>query len=429
MRRDAQPRNGRRAAVRCALACGLAGLLGTRAVAQPAVDSLTAVEQSLQPTVETLRGLRFVRPIPVEVVNDSVARVHFVDRLDTYSPAARLQATSLALAQLGLLPPGTDLRHVLLDVLEEQAGGYYDPETEKFYVLGDMPGAAVPIIMVHELTHALDDQHFGIDSLLAAIPADDDDAQSAASAVVEGSGTLVMTAYVVRELAKGGITAEALTALQASEAGRAARLRQAPALLRRMLLAPYVLGQSFLLRGHPERIVDGIETPDLDHAFRAPPGSTEQLLHADKYWDPARVDPPRAVPEPGVAAILGHGWTRVGSGTLGELIVALLTGAEDPPLDALDVTLPERWTTPAVAGWGGDRWWLYSDGRHECTVLCTVWDDAAAARTFRAALHLPAGCRVERRGESVTIVAGAPPGRAGAILRACGAAALPRTSP
>jgi hypothetical protein len=418
--RRREPHRARHVAL-CGLAGAVALLSAPRLGAQPAVDSLTALEQSLQPTVEDLRGLRFLRPIPVAVVGDSVARAHFIDRLDMSTPPARLQAASAALAQLGLLAPGTDLRQVLLDVLEEQAGGYYDPDTKKFYVLGDMPRASVPIIMVHELTHALDDQHFGIDSMLATIPSDDDDAQTAAGAVVEGSGTLVMTAYVVREMTNGGITAAALAALEESEAGRAEQLRRAPALLRRMLLAPYVLGQSFLLRGHPEAITSGVVAQDVNAAFRAVPRSTEQLLHAEKYWEPARFDPPRALREPDVATILGKDWTREGTGTLGELILGLLAGASDPPLDALDVTLPERWTTPAVTGWGGDRWWLYSDGRHQCTVLCTVWDDAAAARAFHAALHLPAGCRVERRAAAVTIVAGAPAGRASAILRACSA--------
>lgn len=415
-----RPARGRAGAGAAALCLGL---LGARpaAAAEPAApsESLAAQVRSLQPAVEELRGLRFRSAVPVTVVGDSAARAYFVTRLDATSPPARLQNLATAYGQLGLLPPGTDLRALLLDVLEEQAGGYYDPQAKTFCVLGDMPPGILSVLIAHELTHALDDQHYQLDSVLAALPPDDDDVQAAAGAVMEGSGTLVMTAFTLQALRDGGLTAEALVALQESEAGRAERLRRAPPAVQRALLGPYVLGQSFLLRGHPERVAGPLAPADLDRAFRNLPRSTEQLLHADKYWEPAQRDDPLPVAEPDLLPLLGRTWQRVESGTLGELLVALLTGAAEPAFDALEAMLPERWTTAGASGWGGDRWWLYTDGERTCTVLLTRWDDGDQAGEFHAALTLPAGCRAERRGDTVAILAGAPSGRAQALLREC----------
>src|SRR5437762_2261925 len=80
--------------------------------------------------VERIRGLKFKKPVAVKIVSDAVARKHFTERLDKFWPAAEVGLEQKAYRQLGLLPPGTDVVASLLDLLEEQAGGYYDPETE-----------------------------------------------------------------------------------------------------------------------------------------------------------------------------------------------------------------------------------------------------------------------------------------------------------
>ena len=119
----------------------------------------TAMVEELIPRVEEIRGLKFEKPVPVKVVDDAVARDHFKARMKKYWPEAEVRAEETAYAQFGLLPAGTDLEAILFSVLEEQVGGYYDPGSDTFFVLGDMPRSLAPILMVHELTHALDDQH------------------------------------------------------------------------------------------------------------------------------------------------------------------------------------------------------------------------------------------------------------------------------
>ena len=385
----------------------------------------------IMPDVERLRGLSFKRPVPVRVVNDDEARAHFQSRLGKFWPEAQMKADNLAYIQLGLLPERTDIKETLFGVLKEQAGGYYDPETDAFYVLGDMPRSSAPILMAHELTHALDDQHYGIDELIEKAGADQERA-SALGAVVEGSGTLVMTQYIVEQIGSGSFNPEAMKELTESEAGRAETLKASPPIIQRGLLSSYILGQSFLLHGEMNRLTQPVSTVELDRAFRQHPVSTEQILHPAKYWDAASKDLPREIRLPDICAALGDGWAQTGKGTLGELNLALLTGAT-----AIDPMSPEAsqaaaWTNPAAAGWGGDEWRLCARGEETITILATVWDTETDAAEFEKALAGAARFQVRRRRDAVIVIAGGTPEQAGMIadrgleMPAPGASPAPR---
>jgi hypothetical protein len=405
-------RAARVAAVLALTVCLVAsrGTAGEPAPAEKAAASLdreevAALTVEIAPIVEEIRGAKFKHPVPVEIIDDAGARAHFKERLRKYWPEEEMHAEEILYAHLGLLPPKSDLAAVVFDVLEEQAGGYYDPDRDIFFVLGDLPRAAAPIIVAHELTHALDDQMFGIDRLLDAAT-DDDDRAGALEAVVEGSGTAVMTVFIVRQVRAGRLDPAALREFQNTEMGRGERLKAAPLFVQRSVIAPYILGMAFLLRGEMIRMQTGGITPsDIDRAFREPPQSTEQILHPEKYWDPERRDPPRKVALPDLSATLGDGWRLGGTGTLGELTLALVTG-----LDPGDPTSPdqplERWTNAAASGWGGDRWQIYRNGGRAVSVLASVWDSERDAREFAAALRLPAGAAAKRRGAAVVVVAG-----------------------
>jgi hypothetical protein len=227
-----------------------------------------------------------------------------------------------------------------------------------------------------------------------------------------------MSVYMLREMQAGRIGAEAVTAYQESEAGRAERLLAAPPLLQRLLLAPYILGQSFLLRGEATRLLSGLDPEDLNRAFRDPPQSSEQILHAEKYWDESARDAPRAVRLEDLSKQLGDGWTLQAQGELGELVVAQLAGAAMPDVNSIAVAQPESWTNAAAAGWGGDRWQLYANGDQHVTVLATLWDDESEAREFDAALAAPPGLRAWRSGDAVVLVAGDPGEQAEKLARA-----------
>jgi hypothetical protein len=367
-------------------------------------EEAVELAKTIAPIVEEIRGLKFKHPVPVEVVDDSAARGHFEDRLHRHWPEQQRRADQVVYEALGLLPPHSDMEKEVYDVLEEQAGGYYDPDRDTFFVLGDMPRAAAPIIVAHELTHALDDQTYGIDAMVSKT-LDDDDRGAALDALIEGSGTLVMSVFIRRQLDSGALDPGGLNAFRNSEVGQAVRLKASPRFVQEALIAPYILGMAFLLRGDLIRFhTGGINPSDIDHAFRDPPQSTEQILHPEKYWDPARRDPPRAVSFADLSEVLGGGFRQAGEGTLGELTLGLLTGVDPGDPTAPDRAL-ERWTNAAASGWGGDRWHLYRDGERTVVVAATVWDSERDAREFEAALKPPAGVTKKRKGDAVVLIA------------------------
>jgi hypothetical protein len=268
-----------------------------------------------------------------------------------------------------------------------------------------MPEAAMGVLVAHELTHALDDQHFDIDAqLMKSGEAQDDDGEAAFGAVVEGAGMHVMSAWMMAELTAGRLQIDALAALAESEAARAQKLGAAPDILVRGLLAPYLAGQQFLNFGaRPDSIAAAI-----DHAFRDPPRSTEQVLHPAKYWDPDSLDLPSAIPPLDAAAAFGPGFTLAGQGSLGELGLASLAS---PPFDALAAATGAQggFADGAVAGWDADRWFVCERaGGAAVTLLVCRFDTPHDAVEFDAAARWPQDAVVERRAEAVVAVCGAP---------------------
>ena len=62
---------------------------------------------------------------------------------------------------LGVLKRGQSLEATRRSELTGQVAGLYVPQTGRLYVLGS-GGAAPRSVIAHEVTHALQDEHFGI---------------------------------------------------------------------------------------------------------------------------------------------------------------------------------------------------------------------------------------------------------------------------
>src|SRR5262249_35725084 len=87
----------------------------------------------------------------------------------------------------------------------EQILGFYDPKTKRLVVIKDANAtrSLLEITLSHELTHALEDQVFGLDS--DSDP--NDDRAIAHSSMAEGSATKVMTLYAERYVNPGQLLA------------------------------------------------------------------------------------------------------------------------------------------------------------------------------------------------------------------------------
>src|SRR6185503_20192727 len=100
--------------------------------------------------------------------------------------------TQEAYIHLGLIPPQTDLITGFLDLAEKDVAGYYEHGSGTFYLLDHVSPDEVRGVMAHELTHALEDQHYNFDEVTRKGASSDHG--TAITAVIEGSAMAVMLA-------------------------------------------------------------------------------------------------------------------------------------------------------------------------------------------------------------------------------------------
>ncbi len=305
--------------------------------------------------VAQVRGLPVRRRVRARVVSDEgladkISELAFsdIDRAETAADERLLVALRLA-------PPGFDLAGLLERLYRERISGVYVPEESTLYV-GARPGALSPLeqaTAAHEVTHALQDQAFGLDGLQEQVE-DDDDAAVALTALIEGDAVLTQQLWAQRHQTE----ADRLRAQAEAAQVDSSALGAAPAFIRNVVYFPYVQGPRFVVALHA---LGGFGA--IDEAFRDPPTTTEQILHPTKYREGEGADAVVVETRP------GRGWRASGSHPLGEFDVAQLFA----PLGAEEA---DR----AAAGWGGGavRAWTRGDTTAVAvSLLLDSADDAA----------------------------------------------------
>lgn len=350
------------------------------------LPSLERLRDEILPEVAELRGLAFKRSVKVAVSDKDAFETYAQERSERMADETTRRSDTEVARLLALVPADMDLERAQLDLLREQAAGFYDPTDEAFFVAQGFPGGDfLRLVLAHELTHALDDQHFDIDGTLEPLVRENTDAALGFHAVVEGSGSAIMTRWMIQRASAGRIDMKAVQSHDLT-----AGLEDAPEFLWKPMLFSYMAGASFLARSDKLMAgqMGGQKPADIDRAFREPPRSTEQVLHPAKYWSEEQRDEPvdvRLTVEP------PDGWSVLRSDTLGELGCALLV---NPPsmrrgLDAENpmAILSLRFTSDAAAGWGGDRYLLLGKGDARVLRGVSTWDTEDDAREFQTALE------------------------------------------
>lgn len=335
--------------------------------------------RAIQPLIdaaERVRGLRFEHEVPV-LVQDPDAIMGYVDGEIKKEELDRSRTVYVA---LGLLPPELDVRKLLLRLMGEQIVGYYDVAAHHLVVREDVMRAfggsagkaavdlaEARVVLVHELVHALQDQHLGLS--LNIDKKRDSDADNAFRALIEGDATLAMIAFALErealplsELTRDPARVRNLSELVRGSPLAGSELGSAPAIVRVPLLSAYVDGLTFAANLHGE---GGWARVNRAHAD--PPASTEQVLHPERF---ARRDPPERLRLPHARDALGKSYELLYEDTLGELEMGVYfaLGSAEP--------VAQR----AVSGWGGDRLYAYRSAQGKTAIVwLTVWDDEREA--------------------------------------------------
>jgi hypothetical protein len=318
--------------------------------------------------VEAIRGLEPTAEVDPVTIDEEQLRKNLQAEFDKENSADDLTFTEETLIVLGLLPAGSSLRQLTLDLQAGQVAGYYSPDRNELFVVSRSGrlGPAEEVTYAHEFTHQLQDQNFDLGKL-GLDAANESDRAFAQLALIEGDAVSVQTAWTTANL-----TPEELGQLLAASLDPAAieALRRAPAYLRETSLFPYQEGLNFV-----SAVIGSGGYHAVDAAFADPPTSTEQVLHPDKFMPreaPVDVQLPRDL-----AKTMGAGWSEVGRDTLGELLLRIWLTQNGVPATVGRV---------AAAGWGGDRVVLLRDPTGGLTIgLGTAWDTADDADEFAAA--------------------------------------------
>ncbi|HEY6331869.1 MAG TPA: hypothetical protein VI756_21255, partial [Blastocatellia bacterium] len=150
-------------------------------------DALGATADILK-TVSRLRNLSIIEPVKSGFKTHDEIEASVIKDLDESSTPEEFEGSSKTLVKMGLLPEGFPLRDYTVKLLKEQIAGYYEPKTKIFYLAAWLPLSEQKTVMAHELTHALQDQHFNL-KRFDKWPKGDSDAELAAHSLVEGEAT------------------------------------------------------------------------------------------------------------------------------------------------------------------------------------------------------------------------------------------------
>jgi hypothetical protein len=339
--------------------------------AQP--SGLSSQVDAVVATVPAIRELEPTRDVPYEFIT----REQFVDVLvelqEAAAPVEVREAEERLYKRLGLIAQDADLDALVKELYGAQVLAYYQPLNGHFYLIGDDESLSGTdkLVVAHEYTHALQDQHFDLNDMV-----DDPtqaDAQLAELAVVEGDATLTSQLWTTDNLGFEDLLQLLIEGFSQLDEGM---LDGIPLVLRRQLEFPYTEGFVFATALHDE---GGFAA--VNDALTTPPVSTEQILHPDKY---SAREAPVVVGGVTIGGTPSCPMVPSYTQTLGELGIQILaTGGEVP--DGAIPGLPVDWPHQEVAaGWGGDRLEMFEGCNNSWMIYWqTAWDTEADAIEFR----------------------------------------------
>jgi len=318
----------------------------------PDADFIAAADEVLG-QMSQITGLKLVTPLKKSLRSREEIRAYVIKQMNEEKNAAERYADQRSAEAFGLLPKGFDLDSFMVNVLTEQVEGLYDPKAREFYIADWSPLADQRMVMAHELTHALEDQHFQIEAWLkAARP--NEDAELARDAVLEGSAMAAMVDYLMLST---GRSLKDLPDFDPSmligDLGSTPTLEKAPPFLKDALIFPYIGGLNF-----SAAVIRNVGWSALQAVFEKPPVSTQQILHPALYRSGKT---PVTVTLPQLEKLLGNNWSKLDENIMGEF------GWKEVLKQFLDNDRAKN----LAASWEGDRYAVFEQKQTKKLVLVT----------------------------------------------------------
>lgn len=360
--------------------------------------------------IQKIRQLSFKSNVPIVLKTPDQVEQMVIEDLKRDYTDEQLEADGEAGAMLGLYPVGIDLKAETVKLLKTQIAGFYDPHgkqmvlVEGAYKLGfwDRMFEFVArrdlvneMLLAHELTHALQDQNFGLQDQLDKLK-QHSDAQLAIKTVAEGDATLAGFAYIVGRM-DASLADTLYDHMKDLPQTFAAQSKGTPTGVSIPLIFQYSAGVRFVGEAYKHGGWSAV-----DSLYRKRPESIQQIMHPEMYFD--HFTPPADVTLAGYEGIL-KGWKKMDEDTYGELILQIILQIAYGK-DATEVELARQWA--------GDRVAVLKHDSDVGVIALLAFRNRDAARNFagvysvlldrdRASIpHV-----IENRDQAVLVIAGA----------------------
>ena len=317
-----------------------------------------------------ITGLAMLKPVAQITMSRDKLKAYFDERINEVVKPEEIRLEELALKKLGFAPPEFDLRKTTVDLMTEQAAAFYDYRKKQMVLLeGGSTGMMQDLALVHELAHALADQHFQLEKFIKK-GGSSDDGSLARMAVMEGQATWLMSEYMAKKTGSSLLQSDAIVNMMASMAAAGSGgfpvLQSVPLYMRESLLFPYSQGLMF-----QHKVLVKLGKDGFREVFRRAPQSTQEILHPDKYFEKIVPLAAKFPPFP-----KDKEWKKLTEGSVGEFDHKILLKQYAPAMELL----AERWR-----GAHYQLWEQKKDSKRVALVYVSQWaDDRAAAEFFAA---------------------------------------------
>jgi len=253
--------------------------------AQPSKSDLF---DQIDPTLEELAKITGLSPkskVDREFITRENLKVFLQTRIDETVKPEEIRIEELTLKLFGFVPENYNLRDATVNLLTEQAAAFYDYRKKKMFLLESAPEISQRFVLIHELAHALADQHFQLETFIRE--GRNDDSATARMAVMEGQAQWLMYDLMARKTGQSLRKDPAMVRMMvnASSVGLSQypELSNAPLYIRESLLFPYTRGLLF-----QQAVAEKLGDAGFAEVFRRPPHSTREILHPELYFDRAK---------------------------------------------------------------------------------------------------------------------------------------------
>jgi hypothetical protein len=323
--------------------------------------------------VEKEKAARFEHPVRVVYLDEAEFKERLsVDEGLSDEDRKDVERGEAVLRALGLQGGKGSLVDQVNTLSTEATAAYYDPDRKEIVVpQTDGQSLATKATLVHELTHALQDQLDQIQDL------QDSDAAAGLDALIEGEAEHIETAWTE---ALNDEERQMLDEQQANRSDDAAKdLEEVNPAMVAIFSAPYTIGEAMV------EVLD--KENQLADAFDDPPNSSADVLDPARWLDPVEAIHVEAPSLRDDEEGQGEDDT-LGAHTLYLMLVSVLD-----PADALQ----------AVGGWSGDRMRFYrAADETNCVRVALAGVDSAATALLGDALKTWVASRPEGAASSST---------------------------